>query len=97
MTPLERIERATTDAERRAAYLDAMVETPLDAVVDIVEVRAAYHASRRAPSPPPVTRTSEELPALNEARERLSSPWRYLGWLLASAALFRLIRMALGW
>lgn len=96
VTPLERIERAATDAERRAAYLDAMLVTSLDAVADIADVRAAYHASRQAPSPPPVPHTSEDLPASNEARERPSSPWRYLGWLLAAAALFRIIRLALG-
>ena len=96
VTPLERIERATTGVERRAAYLDAMLVTPLDAVADIGEVRAAYHASQRPPSPPPVPHTSEDLPASNDARERPSSPWRYLGWLLAAVVLFRIIRMALG-
>ena len=95
VTDVERIERAGSDEERRAAFLDAITNTSLDAVGELSELRAAFRAgARRAPAMVPSS--DLDLPAVEQDSPRRTTVWQYIAYVLLVVAALSLIRFAMG-
>ena len=88
----EAIERAATDEERRSAYLDAIVETPLNSVGRIAELREAFRAGTRPSSAVSVVAAADE-PVEDENTGRRSPWWRVLWILFAIGAVIKIVRL----
>ncbi len=95
VTGVERIERAGNDEERRAAFLDAITNTSLDAVVELSELRAAFRAGTHR-AQPAVPSSNLDLPAVEQDSPRRTTVWQYIAYALMVVAALRLIRFAMG-
>ena len=95
VTDVERIERAGSEEERRAAFLDAITNTSLDAVGELSELRAAFRAGTRG-ARPPAPSSDLDLPAAQQDSPRRTSVWQYLAYGLVVVAVLRMIRFAMG-
>ena len=95
VTDVERIERAGSDAERRAAFLAAITHTSLDAVGELSKLRAAFRAGTRR-ALPAVPCSDLDLPAAEQDSPRRTTVWQYLAYGLVVVAVVRMIRFAMG-